>query len=1296
LLSFLLKNIDILSQGYLPSNVSQISSCLSTGGSVEVANLSRQSTQSIINLTIISSNVSNLGLSWIYLSFISGGDGFGASVDIPIPFTYVAASKTTIDSQGGLFHQVSASPLSVWPTIGRQIGDSLVTVRLFKDLVFSLGWTNTTTLAEIQVISFCNDSLFAGNRCLQQISTCTADIDCIQQLPLTSLQNNVAEDHVEIQYSTLPSVHSGLFLHFVLLRGNQNVTSAPRWNLLYVPNQIATIDRIVPSHSSIRGGTEVKIFISQIPASSFLDSFGVKFGESDANIISRSKWNSLNGTIITVQAPPYHEPGFLTVSVIGDPEQSISARFQYTPAEVIPIISMTPSKGSTTGGFSILLALPSSLKNSNTSGFFHVAIDGVYCPVRMLDMDYRFPQDDSMLISFEAPPHRSGPASVAVFMGSSLQYPIAFATSQFWYDSAISSFGVVETWSLIDRELDLAATNSLVAIKMTNCPSASNLHYSVDIAGSSCEPLRLDTLPFLQCVLFVYVPPSLPLGLTVASIVAQDYSAQTYEVEFILEVAKNASNAVFVESVLPSFGPTTGMNSIKLFLASTMDFQNMQDVQVLFGGSPGTVREISMEGGTAVLFITVPPCLLDCVTDNCTVEAEISCKSCSLDGSIFFDYTYKLLWPEIQSISRSSIPLLPGTSFVVKIQNFPMVSKSENVVVNWGGFSTNVPQDISLSTMEQTILLLKSPGGLSASGEQRRLTVLITPLVDGSKSVAFDVVLRQSGPALVSLNPAVGPCNGGFVIDVVLSDLNVADPLPARVFLNGADLTSTTKPLFISALGETGYSKISFSIPQDPLRPDGVVSISINSWVDNSAIVEFPVTLYSGATVKILSATPSLGYSGPGGTVVVLEVAFFSDEKNAINNLGIRLGTKTCNVLTSFQEGFHTYLSFVVPHGISPGLAKIFVLNSLNWEGDELDFLVLPSCRENSKSLHLYSSWIAPQVYSPLPCLEEKVQIMAPLVLMVDPPQGSTSGGSVLKIMCSGFWKQELRYEGDEIDLDKSEILVFIGDKLSKVVSLDFNGNLLIVNAEVPWADEAGPVICRILLPRYSSAAANFIFKYYNEPVESPKVAEVFPSAGLKGSSTSVFVKVRCSSESFLCVICITESFTEPACPQVKNWTPLDKNENVLIFDTGNFTRLYQPDIVSSDGDVGLVFLPDAAYPKSNIFFILRTEEPLWSVPQDLGFEWPQFLLSNLTFQWIVKEPAVSISSLFPSSADISVMLITCHTSFCNPLISEVCFICSWVLQGCYFGWEGWHGILFHSLQRISCLLAKLVAFQAE
>lgn len=113
--------------------------------------------------------------------------------------------------------------------------------------------------------------------------------------------------------------------------------------------------------------------------------------------------------------------------------------------------------------------------------------------------------------------------------------------------------------------------------------------------------------------------------------------------------------------------------------------------------------------------------------------------------------------------------------------------------------------------------------------------------------------------------------------------------------------------------------------------------------------------------------------------------------------------------------------------------------------------------------------------------------------------------------------------------------------------------------------------------------------------------------------------------------------FTE----QIQNWMPLEQGERIVIFDITDLAKQpYFPDVVYYDYDMGLLFYPDTTHLGASTFLISRMflDEHSSRVMYGSGIELQQALQSNLTFQWFIEEPTIRIASIFPTSAEISVL----------------------------------------------------------
>ena len=1077
------------------------------GGWTEITGIFQSTQVSVLNLSLVPSSAVT-GLSWIYLSFYTGEESLPDSVDVTIPFAFINEKST---GNSGLRRKLlqsqdSSTAISVWPSSGRMSGETLVTVCLGSSHLNYAGFSALPKAEDLQIIACCTSSSNA-NSCMSQASS---NLDCIQQIPLTNIE--VQNQLICAQYTTLPSIQTGQYIHMMIFLGNRNLTLAPRWNFNYISNNVATIDRIVPSYSSIQGGVVVRIFVSELSLE-MIDSTAVKVGVAYVPIIRSLPWNIINGTVLYIQAPS-QSAGYVNITVSFSGVE-IAAPFQYTSPSWLKILSITPSRGPVDGGFSVVVLLSKNSEFTAYNNTYHSSVDGVFCPVVFLEIEQGtgYADNDLQHISVQIPPHAAGSATLAVLSGEMLHYPVSLASVQIWFDAPLSSFRVTNSWTLIDDEFDYV----LLALEMQNCPSSSELDYFVSIQGLFCDPLRIDILSVMECVLFVSLPDAIPLGDTSATIQAFDAAGNSYSTQTVLEVPRNASNAAAVKMSLPSYGPTEGTNTVQIFVTGMPLFPAKQDVLVYFGVNSGTVQDIIIDGQVTELVVTAPP--YPCITDSCSVTAEIVCTSCPEDYYLTFQYIYTVMRPRVKSVSRTSVPSEPGISIAVYIENFPSVNSNEDVYVSWGGSSNMNPSQVLISSTLLCGLLITTPetlpSNISLGGQT--LTVLITPLVDGYKSVAFEITLDGLGPSLLSFSPSLGPSSGGFVVDVVMNHFpyipneNYMDSsgiIPAVVTFDGSTVAPLSLTNQFNNLDQREYScsQISFMVPFDDLRQPGTKWVDISALTKADSLIAFPITLYDPQQIAIISAYPTMGFSGVSGTIVTVDVGNLWNDDANMNDIAIITGNIRSDILAVSLYGFRTQIVFRVPDFLSTGLVNITVLNTLSTS--TFPFFVLPSCDASSDSLPFYFSWFAFEAFGESLCVDARSATSFPLVDLVNPLESSCLGGSMVKLISSGFWAGNISYSGGGGKLETSDILVFIGDYISKVISFEVDGNVLTINLETPASNMPGAVQGRVLLPRFSDNPAEFLLTYYEEPSFPPAIISITPSAGSVGSNASVIVQV--------------------------------------------------------------------------------------------------------------------------------------------------------------------------------------------
>ena len=127
---------------------------------------------------------------------------------------------------------------------------------------------------------------------------------------------------------------------------------------------------------------------------------------------------------------------------------------------------------------------------------------------------------------------------------------------------------------------------------------------------------------------------------------------------------------------------------------------------------------------------------------------------------------------------------------------------------------------------------------------------------------------------------------------------------------------------------------------------------------------------------------------------------------------------------------------------------------------------------------------------------------------------------------------------------------------------------------------------------------------------------------------------------------------------QIGNWAPVQQDEQVLIVDTSNLNQPYQAQVIPAGGFVDLLFQPTTG--KAGLFTFAVYRQLVPSAPssyKDLGSQLQRGSTSNLTFQWWIENVNARIASIFPTSADISVINDGVYT--CS-VVNNYMFFAEW------------------------------------
>jgi hypothetical protein len=1118
-----------------------------SGNTIFLTRIDRAEDLSVLSFQIVTNSKTTPGISWIFLNFSSGSNGLGAVVDLSIPFQFYDTLVSVRRSRNLLQSNKTDSVVSIWPSYGNQNKESVVTVRFRRWQRPIAEWTDIPSVEELQVISLCSGGGETIGLCRGDPDPdfCAQRVECNQQIPLSSItltQDNI----ITLQYRTLPSSRTGRFVHMLSYRGSKDISLAPWWNFEYTTADFATVDLVVPSHSPTEGGSTAQIFLSQLrvhSATGMSPTVLVKIGSSAAIITSLSPWDSINGTVISVRVPPSATatPGFANMSVTVSSSQSYSILFEYVATDSLKIISISPSRGPADGSVPIVLLIERNFFWSQGPNVYHVAVDGVNCLTSTFQIEQSTVSAGVHVeyVSLQVPPHAPGMASVVVSVGNTARNLVSSAAGQFWFESELRTFGVINTWSPIDGLSDLAPGGTLLAAKLRNCPSTSLQNYFVTVAGNSCELMRLDLLSASECALFLSTLAYSQVGLVVATIQAHDAVGNLFSADTVFEISRGTK----IRHVYPSAGPISGTTVLQLLLSDFPKNSSHKDITVLFGGVKGTVTEILLAGLNPQFAIQSPP--YHSATGG-LVLVEISCPTCSQEIYLTFDYLYTVPRSKIVSISSSSIQLKSGIPISVHLQNFPLLQSVDHVLVNWGGFVSNSVKKVIASNEDNCILLLDTPEILHSELERvgGDILVLVTPVMDGLFSVAFNLHIQATEqPRILTLTPSMGPSNGGFIVDVLIHNfpfyppgsydenyLDISGPIPPFIYFQRTGFTTANLVREIKNSEESSLTQISFNVPYDPLREAGKVEVNIGAFLDEKVFANLSIwlSLLNPEKAVILSVSQSAGFAGVSGSLVTVVAGNLLLSDQGVGDVIITAGTAPCAVRAILREGYRSEVTFQVSSVLSPGLVNINIFGSPHaTRSASFQFLVLPSCRAGSDAYQTSDyvrpsryDWFLLQPFGLSACIDERM--LSPQILMLMPTQGSANGGTIVQLYCSGFFGNGVSSR-EYSKLELSDILVFIGGSLCSVQSFLLDHNNIRITVEVPSSTKPGSVLGSVNIFKLTDAAAPFFFSYYDEPKSPPLVVSVLPSRGSLGTNVSVAIQV-CFFDIFRC-LCASDKF---------------------------------------------------------------------------------------------------------------------------------------------------------------------------
>ena len=1094
-------------RGILPS---QITGCIA-GHSVLVTKVTDLNETSIMSFTLAvqASNRTYVSsgqpvLSWIAFSAYVASGSTGKSFDFMLPFEFKSSiSVNTIQKRRLLSsaQSINFALLSVWPTKGPVEGNTLVTVR-----VTVLNQLPSMTLDKFRILSQCPDT---ENQCLQfNNSSCLAFYPCLQQIPLTNIQS-VMGTILVIQYSTIAFTRQGEVLHFLSFQGQIDQSQTATWNFQYVSYQPVAVKLVIPSHGPVDGGTLVRVWVGNLSQAGNQSRVPlVRFGSLSANPPKVDLWATDNSTMITIVTPANPQQG-MTELMLSWSATKLSTLFQYDSSAGAWIQNVVPSSGPSDGGFSVLLII-SKVRSAVqfTSYDFHVSIDSILCPSTLIvdtgtSSTY---SSEKLYLKVDVPAHDEGISLISVRIGGDMS-AVTPLVAGFVFESKSFAFGVSEaTTSIIPALKTLSAGQSIAVFKLRNIPSDKVADYSVSIGGISCVVMRLDVSGSVA-FLFSSTPSSINIGLSVATVSAYDQNGILQSTDAYLENRVNSTQQALVLSSHPSVGNALGGTKILVSLQGFSNVNEVTDVSVLFGMTPGTVDTIACSGLVTEIGLISPSFFCN---GTCKVTVRIAGPAFV---SAAFIFRYEQVEPFLTKLSTSSVSGSSGNIITVGIKNFPIVESIYEIQINWGGLTWNYASEVIFSDQDQTELSLVTPD-LLRKGNQNDfiITVLVTPEIDGSKSVAFDLTIENPGARLLNFRPVNGPCTGGFPVDLVIQHypvrmarsqnqnyIDTSGPVEAWINLSTVNLYSeniTYKQLSGGDVVYNSTTQISFYIPEVTSCFSGTLTVIVGSIYSSNQLFAFNLTLFETSVPTVLSFYPSSASPVSNGAVIHVELGYkqFRGESN-MHPL-IMAGNVFCDILDWKSSGPVSHIIFQIPGRLVPGILPIRIMFSqIFGQSAEFDFLVLPQTDDLE-----YDSSSLTGVWTLSNALLSPKQLE---IVMVEPQQGPTSGNSAVKIFCTvpSLYMNIL---------ETSDIIVTIDGSMAGILNVQYvasQRNIVEIDVSTPAAGASGQANGQLFLFNNPFAVTEFLFSYHDAD-EQPSIRSVSPAKAYLHSNVSVIVEV--------------------------------------------------------------------------------------------------------------------------------------------------------------------------------------------
>jgi hypothetical protein len=1094
---------------------SQVSACIPNldMSVIDIADLEETTTITAV-VSPINRTAGPLGLNWINFYAAFEGIPVGDTLNFLVPFEF--KSRLGNRRRGRNLLQTGEidsnfSLISIWPTRGPVQGNTLVTVRIRTPAQF----TNEDQAA-FRIFTQCRDR---ENQCLEfGQQSCLTYNPCLQQIPMSNVLKTLSTVLV-VQYYSIPFLRPGNATQFLSFLGSVDTKSTVSWNFEYIANEPLSISIVTPSVGSLRGGTTVRVWISNLTIlgnHSFVPS--VFFGANNASVHGVQQWVVDNSTLITLSTPLSIFDGFVPL-VISWNGTRLSTQFLYEDVSETFIKEIIPSSGPSEGGYSIILAVSqlSSAVQANTPSF-HVFIDDKLCRSAVIsDREQGSAyHSETIYLKVDVPAHQEGEAIIMVRQGYNfLKGDVQSFFGSFWFESPSNDFGATSVTVRILPENLLTSGNYLAVINLRNIPSDSVADYAVTVANISCVPLRLDLLAWSSGTLFASLPSSLDIAFVTARISAVDKNGVLRATSATFRNLVNSTLQSHVANIRPSSGSALGGTRLSVSLTGFSRVNSTSDLEVWFGGVKRSVDAITKTGFLSQFELTSPYffCNSTCqVTVNVIGPGYVSAA---------FSYTYLTANPVVAAVSPSSVSSRGGDIVRVHLLNFPTVYSIYEVQVSWDGIVWNYPSQIVFSDQDNTEILLITPILKRGGGSNDfSITVLITPEINGMKSVAFELVVVSVKPRLITFSPSKGPCTGGFFVDAIIQNypvrvfgsqdqnyVDVSGPLEPWIFLNGTRLEETNLSRLAFKSEGSGFdytAQLTFFVPEIGSCQRGLAQMSIGTNQGSLPLVQFDMQLFEDVTV--LSFFPSSGPSATSNVIISVSLCCLW-KPGAVDRVQphpvVVAGNVLCTILNMTSRQSVSNLVFQIPGQIKPGPLLIRISSSpTSGTSVQIDYFSIPSRTtepwdlEGSKES---SSWH-----------QRPLQ-----VAMVSPEQGPVSGNTGVRIFFSGPWESVKNFE-------VSDFAVALGGLMASITSLrtaESGRSIIELEFSTPGSGIAGAVKGQLFLTNIPWMMAEFFYTYY--PVYEPAaIISISPSIAYQGANTSVVVQVDSGlSQCFFSII---------------------------------------------------------------------------------------------------------------------------------------------------------------------------------